>query len=257
MNKFKTDRRFTYFQHSNSITKRIDLFCSFEFDFYTLKNLQPKNTFELTSTYLSIRYKPWNKLSIYASYDARKNIYYYETFKNQIDSIIDKETRQGFRFQFNYRAAKFLIIGGSGGYRFQKSDPSPSLNGYNYITYSQLPLILSSITISTTLLKSSYLDGIVYGISLSRDIINGKVYGELQYRQVKYSYKNSNSTLKQDIIEMSLSWRIAKKLTMTANYEATHEADNNYSRIYVSLIHRFGGISTKPYFRKAKKPTEL
>lgn len=257
MNKFKTDRRFTYFQHSNTLGKKIDLFCSFEFDFYTLENLKPKNTLELTSTYLSVRYKPWNKFSVYASYDARKNVYYYETFKNQIDSIIDKETRQGFRFQFNYRAAKLLILGGSAGYRFQKSDPAPSINGYSYITYSQLPLILTSISLSNTILKSSYLDGMIYGISLSRDIINGKVFSEFQYRHVNYNYKNSNLTLKQQIVELSFSWRIAKKLTLTADFEATHEADTNYSRIYVSLIHRFGGPSTKLTVRRAQKPLSL
>ena len=256
MNKFKTDRRFAYFQHSNSLLKKLDLFCSFEFDFYTFVNLKPTNTFDLTSTYMSLRYKPWKKLSVFVSYDARKNVYYYETFKNQIDSIIDRETRQGLRFQFTYRPTKFLNWGGSGGYRFQKSDPSPSINAYSYLSYNQVPLINSSLTVNATLLKSSYIDGMVYGISLSRDLFNGKVYTELQYRLVNYSYKNSHTNLRQDIAELSLSWRIAKKLTLSADVEATHETGNNYGRIYVSLIHRIGGGS-KASYRKAQRILHL
>ena len=247
MNKFKTDRRFAYFQHSNSLANKLDLFCSFEFDFYTLVDLKPKNTFDLTSTYISLRYKPWKKFSVFASYDARKNVYYFESFKNQIDSIIDKETRQGLRFQITYRPTKFLNWGGSGGYRFQKSDPAPSINAYSYLSYNQVPWIQSSFTVNATLLKSSYIDGMVYGFSLSRDLFNGKIYSELQYRLVNYTYKNSNTNLRQDIGELSFSWRIAKKLTLSADLEATHETDNNYGRIYISLIYRIGGGSKSSY----------
>lgn len=239
MNKFKTDRRFAYIQHSNSLLKKLDLFCSFEFDFYTLKNMQPTNTFDLTSTYVSLRYKPWQNLSLVVSYDARKNVYYYETFKNQIDSIIDRETRQGLRFNFNYRPVKYLSWGGSAGYRFQKSDPVPSINANSYLNYSQLPLILTSVTVNATLLKTNYIDGMVYGISLSRDLISGKIYTSIEYRLVNYTYKSSSITLRQNIAELSLSWRIAKKLTLSADYEATYEKDNNLGRIYINLTKRF------------------
>lgn len=240
MNNFKTDRRFAYFQHSNSILKNLDLFCSFEFDFFTLDTLmQPKNTFDLTSVYVSLRYKPLKNLSFLVSYDARKNVYYYETFKNQIDSIIDRETRQGLRFQFTYRPVKYVTLGGWAGYRFQKSDPTPNTNAYSYLNYSQLPFILASATINATLLRTNYIDGMVYGIMLSRDLISGKVYTSLEYRLVNYKYKNSQIKLRQNIAELSLSWRIAKKLMLSADYEATYEKDNNSSRIYLSLTQRF------------------
>ncbi|HEY3388135.1 MAG TPA: hypothetical protein VGK38_01080, partial [Prolixibacteraceae bacterium] len=239
MNKFKTDRRFAYIQNSNSLLDKVDLFCSFEFDFYTLKNLQPTNTIDLTSTYISIRYKPAKNLSLLVSYDARKNVYYYETFKNQIDSIIDRETRQGIRFNFNYRPVKYLSWGGSAGYRFQKSDPVPSINANSYLNYSQVPFILTSSTINATLLRTNYIDGMVYGISLARDILSGEIYSELQYRHVKYTYKSSHIRQRQNIGELSLSWRMAKKLMLTADYEATYEKGNNMGRIYLNLTKRF------------------
>lgn len=238
-NNFKTDRRFAYFQHSNSLLKNVDLFTSFEFDFYTLINGVPASTIDLTSTYISLRIKPWKKFSFLVSCDARKNIYYYETFKNQIDSIIDRETRQGLRFNFNYRPLNNLSFGGSAGYRFQKSDPVPSVNANGFLSYYQIPGILASLTLNSTYLKSNYMDGMVYGVSLSRDMLNGKLYSEFQYRMVDYIYRSSNNKLRQNIAQISLSLRASKKLTLMADFEATFENQNNLQRLFLNLTHRF------------------
>jgi hypothetical protein len=239
MNNFKTDRRFAYFQHSNALLKNLNLFASAEVDFYTMVNLQPTSTFDLTSAYVSMRYKPFSNLSLSLSYDARKNIYYYETFKNQIDSIIDRETRQGYRFNFNYRPFKKMVWGGNAGYRFKKSDLAPSVNANTFLSYSDVPWIKAYATVDVTYLKSSYLNGMVYGASLSRDLLDGKIYGELKYRLVNYDYTNSTSTLMQNIAECSFSWRMAKKLMLSVDLEGTLESTGNSARIYLNLTRRF------------------
>ncbi len=239
LNNFKTDRRFAYFQHSNSLIKNVDFFSSFEFDFYTLKNGLPASTIDLTSAYLSLRIKPWKTFSFLVSYDARKNIYYYETFKNQIDSIIDRESRQGLRFNFNFRPFKNLTWGGSAGYRFQKSDPVPSINANNFISYYQIPGLLVSLTLNATYLKTTYMEGMVYGTSITRDMFSGKMYSEFQYRMVDYMYTSSNTKLRQNIGQISLSLRATKKLTFTADFEATFENQNNYQRLFVNITKRF------------------
>ncbi|MCX6309029.1 MAG: hypothetical protein NTY32_09470 [Bacteroidia bacterium] len=239
MNHFKTDRRFAYLQHSNALLKNLNLFASAEVDFYTLVNLQPKSTFDLTSTYVSLRYKPFSNLSLSLSYDARKNIYYYETFKNQIDSILDHETRQGLRFNFNYRPFKRMVWGGNAGYRYKKSDLTPSVNANSYLSYTELPWINAYGTLDVTYLKTSYLNGMVYGASLSRDFLEGKLYGELKYRLVNYDYTNSTSTLMQNIAECSLSWRMGKKMMLSVDVEGTLESSGNTARVYLNLTRRF------------------
>jgi hypothetical protein len=239
MNNFKTDRRFAYLQHSNSLLKNLSLFASAELDFYTLVNGQPTTTFDLTSTYVSIRYKPVDNLSLSLSYDARKNIYYYETFKNHIDSIIDRETRQGLRFNFNYRPFKRMIWGGNAGYRYKKSDLTPSINANTYVSYTEVPWIHAYGTLDVTYLKTSYLNGIVYGVSLSRDLLDGKIYGELNYRLVNYSYNNSTSTLLQNIAECSVNCQLAKKLMISVDFEGTLESTGNSASIYINLTQRF------------------
>lgn len=245
-NNFKTDRRFAYFQHSNSLLKNVDLFFSLEADFYALKNWVPTNTFDLTSTYVSLRYQPWRILSLSMSYDARKNVQYYETFKNRADSILDKETRQGVRFQFTLRPLKYVYWGATAGYRFQNGDTTHtyypnnrSLNITTYLNYSKIPLLDISATINATLLETRYMNGRVYGITLSRDFIQGELFTEFEYRMVDYTFLNGTSTLKQDIAELSLSWRLSKKLMISADYELSVEDGNNLHSVYLNLTKRF------------------
>lgn len=244
MNNFKTDRRFAYFQHSNSLLKNVDLFSSFEFDLYGIVNNQLASTFNLTSTYISLRYRPWKELSLSVSYDARKNIYYFETFKmNKLDSIYDKETRQGARFQAFYRPFKNFVWGGNVGYRspeMRDTTHTPALNGYTYLTYTQVPFINASATISATTLTSYYIKNMtVYEISLMKDFFNGNVNLEVEYRLGNYQYKNSALVTQQNIAAMSLFWRIAKKTSISANVEATFENTNNYASLYLTINQRF------------------
>lgn len=241
-NNFKTDRRFAYLQHHNSLLKKVDLFCSFEADLYTINNSsQSASTFDLTSTYVSLNYQPWRRLSLSLSYDARKNVYYYETFKNRIDSIYDRETRQGLRFQFNYRPLKYIYWGGTAGYRMkQKSDSVAAINAYTYLNYSNVPLIDASLSINATLLKTNTLNGTVYGASLSRDLFSDKLYAQIEYRMVDYQFLRSASTLHQDIIDFNLSYMFSKKLFLSVDYELTKEdSGNKMNSLFINLTRRF------------------
>jgi len=240
MNNLNTDRRFAYLQHSNSLLKNVDLFCSFEIDLYSIVNNQPVTTFDLTSTYISLRYKPIKKLSLSLNYDARKNIYYYETFKNIADSIFDKETRQGFRFQTTYRPFNYVIMGLNAGFRMPTNATNYSVNGYGYITHTNLPWINASATINFTALNTGYLNGLIYGGSLSRDLYNGKLYADLSYRFVNYQFANAAAPLKQHIGELSFSWRLKKKLMLSTDFEATFDSNSNLSgRLFLNLTQRF------------------
>lgn len=244
LNNFKTDRRFAYFQHINSLLKNIDLFSSFEVDLYGFVNNQLTSTFDLTSTYISLRFKPWSNFSTSLSYDARKNIYYYETFpQNKIDSTLDKETRQGFRFNLMYRPFKYFVWGGNAGYNLKSINTGVSMNANSFLSYTQLPFNTYG-TLTVTALKTPYLTSMmVYGISLNRDFLAGKVNAQIEYRMGDFQYVNSTISTKQNIGAMSLFWRIAKKLTVSANYEGTFETSGttktNYSSLYINLSQRF------------------
>ena len=189
-----TDRRYLYFQHSNMLVKNLFFFASAEVDLYKKVNDVKENIFDLSNTYLSLRYRIIRPLSVAVSYSARNNVIYYETYKDFLERLLETETLQGWRFRINYRPAKYLFMGVNAGYRFRKDDPLPSRNLYGYLTYSHVPGIGASVTLSTTWLETNYLNGMVYGAGISRNIIRDRLSAGIQYRYVDYLYRNSETT---------------------------------------------------------------
>lgn len=238
-NKGKIDRRFVYFQHTNSIVKNVSLFSSFELDLYQLVNGQPTNTISLTSLYLSLRYRVTSNLSVFGSYDNRKNVIYYETFRNYVDQLLQQASRQGFRFRINYRPFKYVILGISAGTRFRKDEPRPTKTLNSFVTYSRIPGINASLTLSTNFVQTVYLNGQIYSLRLSKDLIPGKLYGTLNYRHVGFQYASVSSGLKQHIGEIDLSYQLNRKWYFSVNFEATIQDSYNYYRSYLNLRRRF------------------
>lgn len=238
-NSGKTDRRFAYFQHFNTLAEKVYLFASAEMDLYEKYNNNPQTTLNLTNLYLSLRYRPSRKVSLSGSYSARKNIMYFETYETLVDSILDVETRQGYRLRVNYRPARYLSVGAMAGYRSRPDDPEPSQNLYGYVSYTRIPFIEAAGTLSATLLQTGYLDGKIYSLRLSRDLIKRKLYSGLQYRYVDYQFIYSNSDLQQHIAELSLTWKMPYQMSLSMYTEGVFEKENNYSRIYLNLRKRF------------------
>lgn len=235
----KTDRRFAYFQHTNSLLKNLSLFVSSELDLYKLENDLPKNTLSLTSFYASLRYRASRQLSLFTSYDARKNVIYYETFKSMVDQLLEEATRQGVQFRVNYRPAKFMSIGANANYRVRDNDARPTQTFNGFLSFPKVPFIKASATLTANLLQTNYLDGMIYGLKFNKDLFNGKLFSSFGYRYVDYKFLNSGTTLNQNIGELDLSWRMSKKMSVSINYEGTFEKSANYNRVYFSLIKRF------------------
>jgi hypothetical protein len=247
-NNGNTDRRFAYLQHSNSLLTNLYFFGSVEFDLFNkVRNIQGADTSyvkdnapNLSNVYVSLRYKVSKQLSLSISYSARQNIIYYETYyKSIVDQLLEASTMKGYALQLNYRPTKKLSLGANAGYRFSKPDPRPTMNLYTYATYSDVPWLKASATVSATLMETSYMNGSIYSLSLSRDLIPGKIYGGVGYRYVKYKFVSAETQLVQNMGEINLTWRIMKKLSCSVNYEGTFEKGRNYERIYVNLTQRF------------------
>ena len=234
-----TDRRFVYFQHSNMLVKNLFFFASAEVDLYKKVDEVEENVFDLTNTYLSLRYRIIRPLSVGLSFSARQNIIYYESYKDFVDRLIDSETLQGWRFRISYRPAKYLFLGVNAGYRYRKEDPQATKNLNAYLTYSKVPGIGASVTLTTTWLETSYINGIVYGAGISRKIISDKLSGGLKYRYVDYLYRKAETALIQNVGEVNLSWAVYGKLSLSVYYEGTFEKEIPYHRLYINLSQRF------------------
>jgi len=238
-NKGNIDRRFVYFQHTNSMVKDLTLFSSLELDLYKLENDQPSNTISLTGLYLSLNYRASKKLSLSGSYDNRKNVIYYETFRNYSDEVLQQASRQGIRLRVNYRPVNYWLLGVTGGTRFSENDPRPTKTANGFVTWSKVPGIDASLNVSANLMQTSYLDGQIYGARLSKDFFKGKMYTMLYYRWVDFKYTNTLTELKQNIGEIDFSYQFNKSFYLSVNYEATFQEEEWFNRLYLNLKYRF------------------
>ena len=237
-NNFKTDRRFLYFQHSNSAIENTRIFLSTEVDLFKKEMGENKTDFSLTSLYTSVNIRPSDIFSIFLSYDARKNVIYYETFKTLVDSIIENETRQGFRTRVTLRPVRNLFLGANYGYRFRKGDLKPSNNYGGYITYSQIPGIETSATVSFNKLSSSYVEGDIWSASLSKPI----VYGFdvlLGYRFTTYKFRSGIDDLKQHSASINFNTYLLKPVLLNFTYEGIFEKVRSSGRLLINLTYRF------------------
>ena len=239
-NHSKIDRRFLYFQHSSSLVKNLNLFSSLEMSLYENINEQVSNSPSLTNLYLSLRYRFSRRLNISASYDTRKNIIYYESYKSFIDKLIEDETRQGVRFHVNYRPFKNVIWGVNTGWRFQKNNQNLSKNLNSYLTFSRIPKLNIRATLTVNFLQTNYLDSKVFGVRISKEILKGKLNGDLNFRMIEYQYNNYEEATRQNIAGINLSMKIIKKLTFYMYYEGTFDPQNTTNnRFNTKIIQRF------------------
>lgn len=237
-NDFKTDRRFLYLQHSNSLIPKTNIFLSTEVDMFKMISRVKSNQFQLTSLFASVRYSPSSAFSISLNYDARKNVIYYETYKNFIDSLFENETRQGFNVRINVRPVNRVFLGLSGGYRFQKSDIKPARNFGAYAGYSEIPGIYITPTVSYTKLITSYIDGGVAGLRLSRSF--GSIFDlSVYYRNTQYKFYSTIGKLNQNSVSVDLSTMLLNPVFFTISYEGIFEKTSTSGRILLDLTTRF------------------
>lgn len=238
-NDFTTDRRFIYFQHTNSIFKNTYLFASTEIDLYKKINDVQENQFSLTGLYLSANYSPVREFSFNLSYDARKDVIYYETFKSLSEKILENETRQGFRVRTTFRPFNSFIFGAQYGYRYRKSDVKPSRNFGGYITYTTVPLLESSASLSFNRLLSNYVEGNVYSFNLTKSLYSIRSDFSAGFRKTNYNFPNGVSELDENAVLLSFSTSVIKPFSLSLSYEGIFESSRTTGRVLLDLTTRF------------------
>jgi hypothetical protein len=238
-NRGETDRRFLYLQHSNALIPNLWFFGSVEFDLYQKVGDTQETVFDLYNAYLNLRYRVLRHLSLSLSYSARNNLIYYESYKDFLDRLLEEKVLHGLRFRVNYRPIPYLYLGARAAYRYRENDPSPTKNAHGYATYSRVPGIGASVTATLTWMESAYLDGMIYGLEISRELLEGKLYAELKYHYVDHLYRSAETTIAQHVGEAGLSWTVYRKLHLSMYYEGTFEESLGYNRIFINLSQRF------------------
>lgn len=235
----KTDRRVLYFQHTNTILRNLSVFSSLELDLFKLEDNQPASMVDLTSFYLSLNYRVNRQLSVSGTYDNRKNVIYYETFRNYADEILQQSVRQGMRVRINYKPLRVLALGFNAGTRKREGDfrITNTLNGS--ATWSDMPSINATFNLTASLLQTSYLDGQIYGARLMKYFLKDKISASASYRYVNFDYLNTVRNLDQHIAEFDFSYQASRKLYFSLNMESTFQENELSSRLYLNLRRNF------------------
>jgi hypothetical protein len=236
-NDINTDRRILYFQHTNNYFTSLSFFASAEADLYKKVNEESKNELSLTGLFFSLRYNPFAFASVNLSYDARRNVIYYETFKNFLETLLENEMRQGLRGSITLRPYKNIFTGFNAGYRFRKGDPKPSTDLGAYISYSMLPYVEVSPSVSYSRIKSSYISGDIFGVMLTKHLSFAKSSISAVYRNSQYSFIRDVKSV-QHSITTDLSYRISKHFYISGGWEGIFESANTSGRILFNLTSR-------------------
>ena len=128
-----------------------------------------------------------------------------------------------------------MSIGVSSSYWDRAGDSKPTTNFNGIFNYSQLTSLKISTTLTANILKTSYVDGVVYGIRFDKDFLNAKLNWGVNYRFVDYNYLLSSGKLIEHIGGIDLSMQFSRKFSMSVNYEGTFEKQNTYPVSYTHL----------------------
>lgn len=234
-----TDRRFLYFQSNTDVAKNLNLFSSMELDTYQKVNGEVSSKPQLTNLFISARYRFSKKLNATLSYDTRKNIIYYESYKSFIDQLIENESRQGLRLNVSFHPWKLITFGVNGSMRFQQTTVSNFKNLNCFASVNRIPGLKANLSLNANILRTGFVNSNIYSARLSKDFFKGKLNMETYYRYVQYRYSSEYQT-QQNVAGGSVSFNITKKESLFLYAEKTFTGGSNDFLLFnTKLMHRF------------------
>lgn len=241
-NSGNVDRRYTYLQHSTTYKGNLNIFSSAELDLYRTYGKGPR----LTNFFLSARYRFGRKVDVFASYDNRRRVVFYETFRNDVEILLDDDdARQGARFRVNVRPMKTLSLGAAYSKRFQADGMNASDNIGATVNINKDPETIGRWSIQANRNTSSYVRSDVLSFRHGRTIIPRRLTMGLYYRIVEYKYANRtdgtslSARAHQRYYGADMMLTFARTFTFTVLGEMATIADEKNYRLNLSLTKRF------------------
>lgn len=236
----KIDRRYLTFQSEAYLKNNFYFVGSAEIDLYEKSNNTPKNSLNLTNAFITTRWNFLENASVSLTYDIRKNIIYYESFKNFVDSLLDKEFRQGFRANTNFQLFRDFSINVFTDYSSKKNDARPSYNIGMSVSHHNLFELNLMPSISGSYLSSSYTNAILFNFRISKSFFDGTLFATVEYQHNIFKFPGySEGKYNQDNISTYISVNLSRNLFMSANYEFSKDNYTSFSRFLIDLGFRF------------------
>ncbi len=232
-----TDRRFIYTQFSTAFGKKLRFFGASEIDLYQIKDGVSSNSPKLTSIYGNLSYRLSKKINLSLGVDSRKNRIYYETYKDFLETLIERETRQGLRFRVGYRPFRKISFSIMSNLRFQ--DKVLSSKYYNAMIFLRsIPVIKSNISLSANVINTDYLESKSLSVRLSKRI-KKRINFRLEYKYYQYFYPGTKTSRNQNRVGGSINFSLLKSVYLSIYYEKTLQKDRDFSRLNLRATKRF------------------
>ncbi len=241
-NSGNVDRRYAYLQSSTTYKGNLNIFSSAELDLYRTVGSGPR----LTNFFLSTRYRFGRKVDVFASYDSRRRVVFYETFRNDVETLLDDDdARQGARFRVNARPMKTLSIGAAYSKRFQADGLNASDNISATVNINKDPETIGRWSLQANRNTSTYVRSDVLSFRHNRTLLPRVLTLGLYYRIVEYTYANRgdgtslSDRAHQRYYGADLMLTFARTFTFTVLGELATVADEKNYRVNLSLTKRF------------------
>lgn len=215
-NNSKTDRRYAYLQHYSSFQNKVSLFASAELDLFSgnvdTLAVQPR----LTNLYLSLRYRLNRDWSLFASFDSRKQVIFFETYEATVEQILkDDLPNQGMRIRLNYYSNN-NGLSGSLSYNIRIRDQRLAFTTINgNISYRGLPYLNGTATIYFAMNQSDYLNNNSISLSYKNKLFTDQLEGYLYYRLNTYKSRLFESVFRdQSYLGARLRYKINKDISI-------------------------------------------
>lgn len=236
------DRRYAYFQHTSTFNGNLNIFGSGELDLYNNITGEAR----LTNLFISSRYRIGRMVDLFASYDRRQRVIFYETFRNDVEILLDDDdASQGARLRVNVKATKKFGLGAAYSRRFQADGANASDNIQAFFNISMDPDGVGRWSVQLNRNTSNYMRSDIYSVRHSRTIVPKYLTMSFYYRSVQYSYADRSDgdpladRSVQSYYGADASVNLARTFTFTVLGELnTLEQERNY-RINLSLTKRF------------------
>lgn len=236
------DRRYAYLQHSTTFKGNLNIFSTAELDLYSTVQSGAR----LTNLFVSGRYRFGRRVDFFASYDSRRRVVFFETFRNEVEMLLDDDlARQGMRFRLNVRPTKTLSVGAAYSRRFQADGANASDNISANVNINRDPAGAGQWSVQANRNTSNYLTSDVLSFRHVRVLIANRLSTSLYYRILEYRYTSrpEGSRLAAQVSQRyygaDLTLTIARTFTFMILGELSTILEERNYRLNMSLTKRF------------------
>lgn len=233
------DRRYLYTQQSYRFD-RWYFFSSAEVDLYeNFDSAQAQSTFKLSSLYLSARWRATNRWTLFASYDNRQQIIFFERYDSEVERLLSEQgAREGLRFRTDYRFWHSTHLGLSYNLRTNPTAGNNSQNLQASLSQGNLPWIGGTISYRFNQNQNGQINSEINSLRYSRGFKSGQRFS-VYYRYMAMRYVFRDITLDPQQFygaEYSQSIGNSWNLGIMGEYSLIHQ--QNQIRLYLRLSKR-------------------